>query len=162
MLPEVIAGLTVKYSNVRVVHQTGKTALETVKKAYIEAGCDAEVTAFIDDIGSYYRAADLVICRAGALTLAELAELGKASILVPFPYAAHDHQVFNARAFAENGAALIQYESELEVSGLSNEIENLITHREKLTEMGQQARKMARPEAREQIVQHCLKLIQER
>jgi UDP-N-acetylglucosamine--N-acetylmuramyl-(pentapeptide) pyrophosphoryl-undecaprenol N-acetylglucosamine transferase len=161
LLPEVIAGLTTEYPKLKVVHQAGKADLETVSKAYMAADCDAEVTAFIDDIGSYYRAADLVVCRAGALTLAELAELGKASILVPFPFAAHDHQVFNARAFAEKGAALIELESELSAAGLSDAIAGLIQHPETLARMGRMALEMARPQAREQIVKQCLKLIQE-
>ena len=130
-----------------------------VKKAYAEIDCVAEVTPFIGNIGACYRAADLVICRAGALTLAELAELGKAAILVPFPFAAHDHQVFNARAFAEKGAAVMQVESELTAAGLSDVIENLITQPERREQMARAAAELARPQARTQIVNHCLELI---
>ncbi|HIE07904.1 MAG TPA: undecaprenyldiphospho-muramoylpentapeptide beta-N-acetylglucosaminyltransferase [Desulfarculaceae bacterium] len=158
-VPEALAILVSRYPNLKVVHQSGNADLETVKKAYAEINCQAEVTPFIENIGACYRAADLVICRAGALTLAELAELGKAAILVPFPFAAHDHQVFNARAFVEKGAAVMQIESELTAAGLSDEIENLITRPERREKMAQAAAELARPEARAQIVNHCLKLI---
>ncbi|MCD6269231.1 MAG: undecaprenyldiphospho-muramoylpentapeptide beta-N-acetylglucosaminyltransferase [Deltaproteobacteria bacterium] len=158
-VPEALAILVSRYPDLKVVHQSGNADLETVKKAYAEINCQAEVTPFIDNIGVCYRAADLVICRAGALTLAELAELGKAAILVPFPFAAHDHQVFNARAFVEKGAAVMQIESELTAAGLSDEIENLITQPERREKMAQAAAELARPEARTEIVNHCLKLI---
>ena len=158
-VPEALAILVSRYPNLKVVHQSGNADLETVKKAYAEINCQAEVTPFIENIGACYRAADLVICRAGALTLAELAELGKAAILVPFPFAAHDHQVFNARAFVEKGAAVMQIESELTAAGLSDEIENLITRPERREKMAQAAAELARPEAPAQIVNHCLKLI---
>ncbi len=158
-VPEALAILVSRYPDLRVVHQSGNADLETVKKAYAEINCQAEVTPFIENIGDCYRAADLVICRAGALTLAELAELGKAAILVPFPFAAHDHQVFNARAFVEKGAAVMQVESELTAAGLSDEIESLITQPERREKMAQAAAELARPEARTEIVNHCLKLI---
>ena len=158
-VPEALAMLAPRHPHLKVVHQSGNAAVEMVKKAYAEINCAVEVTPFIDNIGACYRAADLVICRAGALTLAELAELGKAAILVPFPFAAHDHQVFNARAFAEKGAALMQIESELTAAGLSDAIENLITQPESREQMAQAAAELARPQARTQIVNHCLQLI---
>ena len=161
LIPEVIATLSAKYPGLRVVHQSGKNSLEAVTKSYTDVNCKVEVMAFIDNIGACYRAADLVICRAGALTLAELAELGKASILIPFPHAAHDHQVFNARAFAEKGAAIMEIESELTATLLSDRIEGLINHPENLEAMAMAALKLARPEARAEIVEHCLKLIKE-
>ncbi len=158
-VPEALAILVSRYPNIKVVHQSGNADFETVKKAYAEINCQAEVTPFIENIGACYRAAELVICRAGALTLAELAALGKAAILVPFPFAAHDHQVFNARAFVEKGAAVMQVESELTAAGLSDEIESLITQPERREKMAQAAAELARPEARTEIVNHCLKLI---
>lgn len=161
VVPQVIASLSGKYPELRVVHQCGKQGFTEVSQAYAEIECQAEVKEFIDDIGARYQTANLVICRAGALTLAELAELGKAAILVPFPYAAHDHQLFNARAFAEKGAALIQIESELTVAGLKDEVECLITNPETLKVMGQAAKELARPQARVEIVEQCFKLIEE-
>ncbi len=160
IVPEALEILVSDYPHLKVVHQSGKAELESVKKAYAKINCEVEVAPFIDDIGTCYREADLVICRAGALTLAELAELGKASILVPFPFAAHDHQVFNARAFAESDAALMQIESELTAAALSNEIRQLIDQPERRAAMEQAAAKLARPAAREEIVDHCLKLIE--
>ncbi len=159
-VPEALAILAPGYPHLKVVHQSGRTELESVKKAYAEISCEVEVTPFINDIGAAYRVADLVICRAGALTLAELAELGKAAVLVPFPFAAHDHQVFNARAFAEQGAALMQIESELTAAGLSEEIKQLLDQPERRAAMAQAAAELARPKAREEIVSHCLKLIE--
>ena len=161
VVPQALTALVREYPDLRVVHQSGKAGLAEVKKEYSEMGCPVEVKEFIDDIGSCYRAADLVICRAGALTLAELAEMGKAAILVPFPYAAHDHQLFNARAFADKGAAIVHQESEFTAPGLRDEIEGLLKSPETLKEMEQAAAAQARPQARVEIVKQCLKLIEE-
>jgi UDP-N-acetylglucosamine--N-acetylmuramyl-(pentapeptide) pyrophosphoryl-undecaprenol N-acetylglucosamine transferase len=161
VVPQAIAMLAGQYQDLEIVHQSGKNDFAEVNKAYADINCQAEVKEFIDDIGSRYLRADLVICRAGALTLAELAELGKAAILVPFPYAAHDHQLFNARAFAEKGAATVQVESEFTVSGLRDEIERLINNPEIRKEMGEAAAELARPQARAEIVKQSLKLIEE-
>ena len=161
VVPQAVAALAGQYPDLEIVHQSGKHGFAEVNKAYADSNCQVEVKEFIDDIGSRYLAADLVICRAGALTLAELAELGKAAILVPFPYAAHDHQLFNARAFAEKGAAIVQVESEFTVAGLQEEIEHLLKHPEILKEIGRAASKLARPRAREEIVTRCFELIEE-
>ncbi len=161
VVPQALIGLVKEYPHLRVVHQSGKAGRAEVEKAYSEIGCPVAVKEFIADIGSCYRAADLVICRAGALTLAELAEMGKAAILVPFPYAAHDHQLFNARAFADQGAAIVQIESEFTASGLQAELERLLDNPEIPEAMGRAALKSARPQARAKIVEQCLKLIEE-
>ncbi len=161
VVPQAVAALVGQYPDLQIVHQSGKHGFAEVKRAYADSNCQVEVKEFINDIGSCYLAADLVICRAGALTLAELAELGKAAILVPFPYAAHDHQLFNARAFAEKGAAIVQVESEFTVTSLRDEIERLKNNPEILKEMGQTASELARPQARAEIVKQCLELIEE-
>ena len=90
---------------VRIVHQTGERDLEMVKQAYEQYGIEAEVSPFIVDMVSAYAASDLIICRAGATSLAEITAAGKASILIPFPFAANDHQTLNAQAMVEAGAA---------------------------------------------------------
>src|SRR6185312_10598428 len=98
---------------IRVIHQTGKNDLELVKKAYADREFPADVREFIDDMAGAYLGADLVVCRAGATTLAELTVCKKASILVPFPFATDDHQAVNARAMVEAGAAIMFREAEL-------------------------------------------------
>ena len=161
VVPQAVAALAGQYPDLQIVHQSGKHGFAEVNRAYADSNCQVEVKEFINDIGSCYLAADLVICRAGALTLAELAEVGKAAILVPFPHAAHDHQLFNARAFAEKGAAIVQIESEFTVAGLQEEIERLITNPKSRKEMSQAAAELARPQARAEIVRQCFELIKE-
>ena len=92
---------------VSVVHQSGEKHLQVLKKNYSDAGVEGELVAFIDDMARRYAEADLVICRAGAVTIAELSAGGMASILVPFPHAVDDHQTANARFLAEKGAAVL-------------------------------------------------------
>ncbi len=161
VVPQAVAALADRYPDIKIVHQCGKLGFAEVNRTYSDSSIQVEVKEFIDDIGSCYLAADLVICRAGALTLAELAELGKAAILVPFPYAAHDHQVFNARAFAAKGAAIVKIESEFTVSGLRDEIERLINNPEIRKDMSRAASELARPQARSEIVTRCLELIED-
>ncbi len=159
IVPEAIAKLLAGKHKLRVVHQSGIHDFAEVEKAYATCKDRVEVVEFINEIGSYYRKADLLICRAGALTLAELGALGKPAILVPFPHAAHDHQTFNARAFAESGAAIVKIESEFESQVLAEDLERLINDPQSLAKMAAAALKQGRPEACEQIVDYCLKLI---
>ena len=159
VVPLAFLKLAERYPGLKVVHQSGSRDFSEVVKAYDTWKERVEVTEFINDIAAYYRNADLLICRAGALTLAELGELGKPAILVPFPHAAHDHQTFNARAFADSGAAWLRVESEFESQSLAEDIERLINEPQTLTKMARAALKQARPEAREKIVDHCLQLI---
>lgn len=144
---------------VRIVHQTGLSELAEVEKVYAAWPERVEVVEFINDIEVYYRNADLIICRAGALTLSELGELGLPAILVPFPHAAHDHQTYNAKSFADSGAAWLRAESEFESQSLADDIESLINDPQTLAKMAEAALKQARPKAREQIVDHCLQLM---
>ena len=159
IVPVALTELMKNYPGLKVVHQSGINDYAAVVKAYTGWHEQVEIAEFINEIESYYRNADLLICRAGALTLAELGALGKPAILVPFPHAAHDHQSFNARAFAESGAALVRNESEFQSSELAKEIEHLINDPQSLTTMARAALQQARPEAREKIVDHCLELI---
>jgi UDP-N-acetylglucosamine--N-acetylmuramyl-(pentapeptide) pyrophosphoryl-undecaprenol N-acetylglucosamine transferase len=159
VVPLALSKLAERYPGLKVVHQSGVHDFAEVVKAYETWRERVEVAEFINDIESYYRNADLLICRAGALTLAELGALGKPAILVPFPHAAHDHQTFNARAFADSGAAWLRVESEFESQSLAEDIERLINDPQTLTAMAEAALKLARPEAREKIVDHCLQLM---
>ncbi|HEX6690368.1 MAG TPA: undecaprenyldiphospho-muramoylpentapeptide beta-N-acetylglucosaminyltransferase, partial [Burkholderiales bacterium] len=110
VLPKALA---LSPGNVHVVHQAGERHLEALKAHYSDAGVTGELVAFIDDMARRYAEADLVICRAGAVTVAELSAGGMASILVPFPHAVDDHQTANARFLAEQGAAILIQQRDL-------------------------------------------------
>src|SRR2546425_1154299 len=120
------------------IHQTGKQDLENVRSAYQSRGFSADVREFIEDMSAAYAKAELVICRAGATTLAELTVCKKASILIPFPYATDNHQEVNARAMVEGGAALMLRESELTGPGLAWQIRALKENPELLRKMERQ------------------------
>ncbi|AKF83083.1 UDP-N-acetylglucosamine-N-acetylmuramylpentapeptide N-acetylglucosamine transferase [Myxococcus fulvus] len=143
----------------RFVHQTGKNDLEMVRKGYQDKGFDAEVVEFIDDMSSAYAKADLVICRAGATTLAELTVCKKASILVPFPHATDDHQTVNARALVDAGAALMFQESELTGAKLAETLRTLKAHPERLKGMEKKAALLGRPEAAKELADVCVDLM---
>jgi len=139
-----------------VVHQTGKKHFEAVQQSYAQAGVQAEVRAFLDDMAQQYAQADLVICRAGALTVAELAAAGVASVLVPFPFAVDDHQTHNARFLSEHGAAVLLPQTELSAEKLAQLLREL--DREKLQVMAQAARSLAKPDATQQVARVCAAL----
>lgn len=133
------------------LHQTGKNDLEMVRKGYADKGFQAEVVEFIDDMSAAYAKADLVVCRAGATTLAELTVCKKPSILVPFPYATDDHQAVNARAMVEAGAALMFREAELTGQQLAEQIRLLKTEPMRLKQMEKKAGLLGRPEASKEL-----------
>lgn len=129
---------------VRIVHQTGTADFEQTRDGFAKSGLDGEVTPFITDMPAAFAAADLVISRAGASTVSELAAAGKPSILVPFPYAADDHQARNAEAMERAGAARMVRDAELSAETLVAVVKQLATVLEK---MGTAARRMAKPGA---------------
>jgi UDP-N-acetylglucosamine--N-acetylmuramyl-(pentapeptide) pyrophosphoryl-undecaprenol N-acetylglucosamine transferase len=133
----------------RIKHQTGAADFEKVKAAYKAAGWDenAEVRSYIDNMMSDFAAADLVICRAGATTTAELIAAGKASIMVPFPYAADDHQRKNAEALQTAGAARMIVQQELNGERLVKEIESLVREPQQIDRMEEASRKLAHGDA---------------
>ena len=139
----------------QVVHQAGEKHLEALKAGYAQAGVKANCVAFIDDMAGAYAWADLVICRAGALTVAELAAAGVASILVPYPHAVDDHQTGNARFLANAGAAILLPQGELTPEKLS-----LLNRmgREQLLQMAEKARALARPDATTIVAEACMSL----
>jgi UDP-N-acetylglucosamine--N-acetylmuramyl-(pentapeptide) pyrophosphoryl-undecaprenol N-acetylglucosamine transferase len=116
---------------------------------------DARLDAFIDDMADAYRWADLVLCRAGALTVAELAAVGVASILVPYPHAVDDHQTANARYLVDAGAAVLLPESEMDVARLRRELA-LLQQPQRLVEMARNARARALPQAAQTVAQACI------
>ncbi|MCF8085356.1 MAG: undecaprenyldiphospho-muramoylpentapeptide beta-N-acetylglucosaminyltransferase [Desulfohalobiaceae bacterium] len=139
--------------SVNIMHQTGERDFEQVRTEYARQGLDDTlVRPFIDDIGAAYRWADLVICRAGASTVAELTVMGRPSILIPFPYATHAHQLDNARYLERQGAAYILEQSYLDEVNLTHMIGDLLSLPGKLKEMGSAARKLSRPDAAQRIV----------
>jgi UDP-N-acetylglucosamine--N-acetylmuramyl-(pentapeptide) pyrophosphoryl-undecaprenol N-acetylglucosamine transferase len=152
-MPRAIALLTDKPL---VVHQSGEKHLQALKKHYAEAGAQGELVAFIDDMARRYAEADLVICRAGAVTVAELSAGGVASILVPFPFAVDDHQTANARFLADAGAALLVPQKELTAQKLAVLIRSL--DRAALLDMARKARALGKPEAARIVAQRCMAL----
>jgi UDP-N-acetylglucosamine--N-acetylmuramyl-(pentapeptide) pyrophosphoryl-undecaprenol N-acetylglucosamine transferase len=142
------------------IHQTGTADEARVQAAYARTGIDAECRAFFHDVGPILSRADLVICRAGATTVAELTAIGKAIIFIPFPFAADDHQAKNARSLARRGAAEMILESELTGSGLAGRIDAHIRNPEGLAELARRSRAFGRPEAAAAIVDDCLKLLE--
>jgi UDP-N-acetylglucosamine--N-acetylmuramyl-(pentapeptide) pyrophosphoryl-undecaprenol N-acetylglucosamine transferase len=133
--------------HVEIIHQTGKLDVSHVEKFYKDASIPAKVTPFISDIGESYSWADLVICRAGAGTLAEITALGKPSILIPYPWATDSHQEANARELTEAGAAKYFLEGEIGAIKLAGEIQSLLEGPQKLVAMGENARKLGKPMA---------------
>lgn len=133
-----------------LTHQTGKLDFERVNSLYKRSGVRAEVSAFIDDVPGAFERADLVISRAGASTVSELAAAGKASLLIPFPHAADGHQLANARAFERAGAARVLDQCDLTPERLFEEITALCTA-DRLTQMDRAARALARPDAAARI-----------
>ena len=144
---------------VAFIHQVGEGMVEEVKEAYTRAGLEAHVTPFIYDMGRAYATASLVVCRAGATTLAELTALGKPSILIPFPHAVGDHQLHNARALERAGAALVVTESEFQGGLLGGKILKLLFDEERLEEMSVAARGLGRPTAAREIAEGCWEVL---
>jgi len=136
----------------QIIHQTGEADYEMVQSGYRELEIEGDVRAFIEDMGSAYRRADIVVSRAGATTVSELAALGKPSILVPYPYAANRHQETNAQVLAGVGGALVVLEDELSAEGLADLLMGIMDNREKLTIMGGNARKVGVRDASRTIV----------
>jgi len=132
---------------VRFIHQTGTAAHATLEKKFAENGMEGEVWPFIDDMPAAFARADLVICRAGAGAVAELAAAGKPSILVPLPTASDQHQLRNAEAFQKAGASLLVPDQQMDGGRLFEEVEKLRTHPELLQRMGERARTFAHPDA---------------
>lgn len=142
----------------QVRHQAGERTLEEARAAYASAGVEAQVSAFIEDMAEAYAWADLVVCRAGALTLAELAAAGVGSVLVPFPHAVDDHQRANAAYLVEAGAARLINQSDLSIERLAELLAELLGERARLLAMAEAARSLARPAATETIANACLEL----
>jgi UDP-N-acetylglucosamine--N-acetylmuramyl-(pentapeptide) pyrophosphoryl-undecaprenol N-acetylglucosamine transferase len=139
-----------------VVHQAGEKHLDALRQHYKDAGVQGELVAFIDDMARRYAEADLVVCRAGAVTVAELSAGGMASILVPFPHAVDDHQTANGKFLADRGAAILIQQRDLTPQALAQRIQGL--DRSRLLEMARQARALGKPDAARVVAERCMSI----
>ncbi|WP_235844234.1 undecaprenyldiphospho-muramoylpentapeptide beta-N-acetylglucosaminyltransferase [Crenobacter intestini] len=140
----------------RVVHQAGVKQIDALRDNYAREGVTADCRAFIDDMAAEYAAADIVLCRAGALTVAELAAAGAASVLVPYPHAVDDHQTGNARFLADAGAARLLPQGELDAEALAALFASLT--REDCLQMAERARALAIADAAHRVADVCAEL----
>ena len=140
----------------QVLHQSGERHIDSLRQAYAQTGVQAELTPFIDDTAHAMAQADVVICRAGASTVTELAAVGVAALLVPFPYAVDDHQTHNARFLSDAQAAWLWPQTELNAERLAQWLGPL--QRPDLLAMAERAHSLAKPDAATQVVQACEQL----
>jgi UDP-N-acetylglucosamine--N-acetylmuramyl-(pentapeptide) pyrophosphoryl-undecaprenol N-acetylglucosamine transferase len=154
VLPKALANLP--KDTFEVVHQAGEKHINALQANYNEASRAAETKAFIHNIAEIYAWADVVVCRAGALTVAELACVGVASVLVPFPYAVDDHQTYNAKYLSDAGAAKLIQQSEFNVQKATEILSNLT--REICLDMAIKAKQLAKPEAAHTVAKICMEV----
>ncbi|MDP1659979.1 MAG: undecaprenyldiphospho-muramoylpentapeptide beta-N-acetylglucosaminyltransferase, partial [Methylotenera sp.] len=155
VLPQALAQLPV-VKRPQVIHQAGIKHIEALKNNYDKAGVTVDARPFIDDMASIYAWADFVICRSGALTVAEISAVGLGSLMVPFPFAVDDHQTTNAAYLAAQGAALVLQQKELSVEKLVKVLSEL--NREKCLDMAIKARALGKPEATESVAKICIEV----
>ena len=148
---QAIALLRDQLPGLHLIHQTGQKDFEGAGSAAASAGISAEVSPFIDDMPSAFTRADLLICRSGASTVAEVAAAGKSAIFIPLPTAADDHQRRNAQTLADAGAAVLLPQAELNPDRLAREVVGLLGDRQRLAAMGHAAQNFAHPDASAQI-----------
>jgi UDP-N-acetylglucosamine--N-acetylmuramyl-(pentapeptide) pyrophosphoryl-undecaprenol N-acetylglucosamine transferase len=154
-VPEALSKLT-KQERPIVRHQCGSRTVDAARDAYANHEVDVELVPFIDDMAEAYAWADLVVCRAGALTVAELCAVGLPALFVPYPSAVDDHQTANARPMENVGAAAIISESDLSAELLANLLREWLSSRQSLLERAERARELAKPQALARITELCL------
>ena len=140
---------------IHIIHQTGAGDAAWVRERYREARINAEVLEFVHDMGDAYGRADLVVCRAGATTLAEVTALCKPSILIPYPFAADDHQRKNAEVLRDHRAAELILNADLSGEGLAARVLELVDDRKRLQAMAAAAGRLAVPDATQRVVTVC-------
>jgi UDP-N-acetylglucosamine--N-acetylmuramyl-(pentapeptide) pyrophosphoryl-undecaprenol N-acetylglucosamine transferase len=155
---ETLSHLT-KRESLYFVHQTGTADAQVVKEAYRRQDIPARVQSFFKQMAPHYKQADLIICRAGATTVAEVTALGKAVIFIPFPFAADDHQALNADTLAREGAAEMILEKDLNARALGQKIEYYASHPQALAAMATKAAQLGHPDAAKAIVDDCYDLV---
>ena len=141
-----------------VLHQCGRAHVEATRAAYAHAGVEARVEPFLDDMAAAYGWADLAVCRAGALTLAELAAAGLGAILLPYPHAVDDHQTRNAEGFVAAGAAELVQDRDFVPAHFAGLLERLLRDADRRLAMADAARALAKPDAADVIAQRCLEV----
>jgi UDP-N-acetylglucosamine--N-acetylmuramyl-(pentapeptide) pyrophosphoryl-undecaprenol N-acetylglucosamine transferase len=146
-------------SGLEVRHQAGAAHADVCAEYYKELGLAAEVNPFILDMAEAYAWSDLVVCRAGALTVAELTAAGRASVLIPFPHAIDDHQTKNGEWLVANGAAELHSQSDLSAAKMQEIIETYMNDRKRLKLMGAKAHGLALPDAAKQVADICMEII---
>jgi UDP-N-acetylglucosamine--N-acetylmuramyl-(pentapeptide) pyrophosphoryl-undecaprenol N-acetylglucosamine transferase len=154
-LPAALAALP--SGAIEVWHQTGESALAATRAAYAQRGLTARVDAFIDDMPAAYQWADAAVCRAGAMTVAELAAAGLPALLVPFPHAVDDHQTANAKVFSVAGAAKLIQQKDLTPESLTKLLTELLTNPGALKLMSEASRSLAIPDAAEKVTTSIMK-----
>ena len=154
IVPRAVARIEDKLS-VQIVHQAGEETFEIAQVSYEGMGVQAHVVPFIEDMAGAYEWADLIVCRAGALTVAEVSAAGLASVLVPYPYAIDDHQTANAMYLAKEGAAILSPQKDLTAESLAQVIEALMQQPEQLLAMSLKARSLAKPDATDKVAAVC-------
>lgn len=155
IVPKALA-LFAEFERPKVWHQTGEAMYDDTLAAYHEAGIEVQLNPFIDDMAQAYGWADLVLCRAGALTVSELIGSGIGAILIPFPFAIDDHQTANARFMERNGAALILPQTDLTAADLAKHLKKLLSDRAQLLAMAEAAHSLAQTRATEKVTEVCL------
>ncbi|WP_438862307.1 undecaprenyldiphospho-muramoylpentapeptide beta-N-acetylglucosaminyltransferase [Neptunicella sp.] len=156
-MPNALSGLAM---DCHIRHQCGAERQQQVETLYHQAGItnNLQVDEFIDDMAAAYQWADVVICRAGALTVSEIAMAGKAAVFVPLPHAVDDHQTRNAQALVDNGAAVIVKQNESLSNQLQQVLAELVGNKPKIQQMSQAARTLAKPDATRQVAAICCEL----
>jgi UDP-N-acetylglucosamine--N-acetylmuramyl-(pentapeptide) pyrophosphoryl-undecaprenol N-acetylglucosamine transferase len=150
--------LAASWQTLWVVHQTGVQDSPTVQASYRQYGFPGVVHAYIQDMAAEYRTADMVICRAGATTIAELMATGRPAILVPFPYAAHNHQEHNAQLLAAAGAAVLIHDRDLSGRTLAEHIQHFMHHPKEVADMATRCLALGKPDAAMRVAHLCLEL----
>jgi len=151
--------LTKIKDQLKVIHQTGSADLDSILLNYQSRGIDAEVLPFIMDMAQAFRSADLLICRAGATSIAEITASGKASVLIPFPHAVNDHQTKNAEALVKAGAAVLIREKDISGKTLAETIEKFYHHPELIREMEARSASLGNARAAADIVDICIDMV---
>lgn len=158
-IPQLLNSLRDRYKlQCEVHHQTGDAQRDEVEASYKTLAIKARVSSFIDDVAQVYHWADLVICRAGAMTVAELAAAGKASVLVPYPHAIDDHQTKNANWLAEQQAAVVVQQDDLLLQPTLTMLGDLLSDRAQLLSMSRKALALAQRDATQRVAEQCLEL----
>jgi UDP-N-acetylglucosamine--N-acetylmuramyl-(pentapeptide) pyrophosphoryl-undecaprenol N-acetylglucosamine transferase len=148
---------------ISITHQTGEADFEMVKRGYSEAGLGgADVRPFIDDMAAQFERADVLICRSGATTAAEVAAAGKAAIFIPFPFAADDHQRKNAEAFERAGAGRMILQQDLSTERLGDELKRLADHPDEVDRMEEASRRLGKPDSAARAVDLALSIVKDR